>query len=90
MVAAIQLAQPPTPIIGQVLFYCHFPDLLLAKRRSALHRAYRAPLDAIEEYTTGRADCVAVNSRFTQGMSTQEGCAVIKVVVVIGWSRYTA
>lgn len=50
-----------------VLFYCHFPDLLLAQRRSALHSAYRAPLDWVEQQTTGAADAVIVNSRFTQG-----------------------
>lgn len=50
-----------------VLFYCHFPDLLLAQRRSALHAAYRVPLDWVEQQTTGAADAVVVNSRFTQG-----------------------
>ncbi|KAM6170044.1 alpha-1,3/1,6-mannosyltransferase ALG2 [Rhynchocyon petersi] len=49
----------------KILFYCHFPDLLLTKRDSFLKRLYRAPLDWIEEYTTGMADCIMVNSRFT-------------------------
>lgn len=53
----------------QVLFYCHFPDLLLARRRSALHAAYRQVLDAIEEASTGQAHRILVNSRFTQGMA---------------------
>ncbi|KAF1528363.1 Alpha-1,3/1,6-mannosyltransferase ALG2, partial [Eudyptula minor] len=49
----------------KVLFYCHFPDQLLTKRESLLKRIYRLPLDWLEEYTTGMADCIVVNSRFT-------------------------
>lgn len=38
----------------QVLFYCHYPDkLLCTERRSLLKRLYRAPLDWLEEATTG-------------------------------------
>jgi alpha-1,3/alpha-1,6-mannosyltransferase len=51
---------------GKVLFYCHFPDLLLAQRRSLLHMLYRLPLDWIEEKTTGCADMIFVNSNFTK------------------------
>ncbi|KGL81113.1 Alpha-1,3/1,6-mannosyltransferase ALG2, partial [Tinamus guttatus] len=49
----------------KVLFYCHFPDQLLTKRESFLKRLYRIPLDWLEEYTTGMADCIVVNSKFT-------------------------
>ncbi|XP_007948523.1 alpha-1,3/1,6-mannosyltransferase ALG2 [Orycteropus afer afer] len=49
----------------KILFYCHFPDLLLTKRDSFLKQLYRAPIDWVEEYTTGMADCIMVNSRFT-------------------------
>ncbi|KAG9339405.1 hypothetical protein JZ751_023799 [Albula glossodonta] len=52
----------------KVLFYCHFPDQLLTQRQSALKRLYRAPIDWLEEHTTGMADCVVVNSRFTAGV----------------------
>jgi len=52
----------------QVLFYCHFPDLLLAQRRSRAHSAYRAPLDYAEQATTGMADRLLVNSHYTQGL----------------------
>jgi alpha-1,3/alpha-1,6-mannosyltransferase len=51
---------------AQVLFYCHFPDLLLAQRKSPLHRLYRMPLDWFEEKTTGWADMIFVNSNFTK------------------------
>ena len=49
-----------------VLFYCHYPDQLLAPHRSALQRLYRAPFDLLEEVTTGLADAVLVNSNFTR------------------------
>lgn len=42
----------------KVLFYCHFPDQLLTQRKSALKRLYRAPIDWVEERTTGMADMV--------------------------------
>lgn len=50
---------------ARVLFYCHFPDMLLTQRRGILKRLYRAPIDWLEEMTTGMADCVLVNSKFT-------------------------
>lgn len=55
----------------QVLFYCHFPDQLLAKRRSRLHAAYRVVMDGIEESSTGQAHQILVNSSFTQGRAGQ-------------------
>lgn len=49
-----------------VLFYCHFPDKLLCTDRASLFkRCYRAPLDWIEERTTGASTLIAVNSKFT-------------------------
>ena len=47
-------AAPDTTQPRQVLFYCHFPDLLLASRGSRLRSLYRAPLDIIEQSATGR------------------------------------
>lgn len=49
----------------KVVFYCHFPDLLLAKHTTTLRRIYRKPIDYIEERTTGMADLIVVNSKFT-------------------------
>lgn len=52
-----------------VLFYCHYPDLLLAQGRGSWwKRAYRAPFDAIEAWSMGFAQAVAVNSEFTRGV----------------------
>eukprot|EP00928_Gymnodinium_smaydae_P040411 TRINITY_DN27409_c0_g1_i1.p1 TRINITY_DN27409_c0_g1~~TRINITY_DN27409_c0_g1_i1.p1 ORF type:complete len:486 (-),score=117.96 TRINITY_DN27409_c0_g1_i1:234-1691(-) len=59
----LRLAQP-----SGIIFYCHYPDYLLTGRQSLLKRLYRAPLDALEEWTTGRADVVYVNSEFTAGV----------------------
>ncbi|XP_044149899.1 alpha-1,3/1,6-mannosyltransferase ALG2 [Bufo gargarizans] len=49
----------------RVLFYCHFPDQLLTSRISLVKKIYRAPIDWLEEKTTGMADCILVNSHFT-------------------------
>ncbi|XP_057522821.1 uncharacterized protein LOC130802775 [Amaranthus tricolor] len=49
----------------KVVFYCHFPDLLLAKHTTLLRMIYRKPIDFLEERTTGMADLILVNSKFT-------------------------
>ena len=59
------LLQPRVP----VFFYCHFPDLLLVRGRARWwKRLYRMPFDALEEWSMGFADAVAVNSQFTKGV----------------------
>ena len=62
----------PLPVLWSrfsVLFYCHFPDkLLCTARESWLKRLYRRPLDWLEEFTTGWADAIVVNSEFTRGV----------------------
>ncbi|WOH15511.1 hypothetical protein DCAR_0935052 [Daucus carota subsp. sativus] len=50
---------------SKVVFYCHFPDLLLAQHTTSLRRVYRKPIDFVEEVTTGMADLILVNSKFT-------------------------
>ncbi|KAK4804919.1 hypothetical protein SAY86_004736 [Trapa natans] len=49
----------------KVVFYCHFPDLLLAQHTTLLRKVYRKPIDLVEELTTGMADLILVNSKFT-------------------------
>lgn len=49
----------------KILFYCHFPDRLLTKAGGFLKQFYRFPLNYLEEKTTGAADGVLVNSKFT-------------------------
>uniref|UniRef100_A0A915IN17 Alpha-1,3/1,6-mannosyltransferase ALG2 n=1 Tax=Romanomermis culicivorax TaxID=13658 RepID=A0A915IN17_ROMCU len=50
---------------AKIIFYCHFPDQLLVQKTGFLRSLYRKPLNLFEEYTTGLADCVVVNSNFT-------------------------
>lgn len=50
---------------AKILFYCHFPDKLLSSRKTLLKRIYRFPIDLLEEFTTGAAHVVVVNSHFT-------------------------
>ena len=53
-----------------VIFYCHFPDLLLTPagaRDKALYRTYRGPLDRLEVRGLQAADAVVANSAFTAG-----------------------
>ncbi|KAG9229935.1 hypothetical protein BJ875DRAFT_386255 [Amylocarpus encephaloides] len=53
----------------RTLFYCHFPDLLLARGRSSwLKRAYRIPFDTLEQWSMSFADSVVVNSGYTKGV----------------------
>lgn len=60
----------------RVVFYCHFPDKLLAngayvegkmqrKNFGLLKRIYRYPMDWFEEVTTRQADVILANSKFT-------------------------
>lgn len=50
----------------KILFYCHFPDLLLSKDGGILKKLYRLPFDLIEEWSTGVSDQIVVNSNFTK------------------------
>lgn len=70
-VLVVDQVSAPVPLLrllaprARVLFYAHFPDLLLAPRGGSLRAAYRAPFDALEQVTTGLAHGVLVNSHFT-------------------------
>lgn len=52
---------------SKIVFYCHFPDRLVAPQRGGWYRWYRAPIDRLEEITTGMADRILVNSEYTAG-----------------------
>lgn len=51
---------------AKILFYCHFPDQLLAQRTTWLKSIYRIPFDLLEQFTISAADDVIVNSEFTK------------------------
>jgi len=50
---------------ARIIFYCHFPDQLLTPPRTSWYQWYRTPIDRLEEFTTGMAHRVLVNSEFT-------------------------
>jgi alpha-1,3/alpha-1,6-mannosyltransferase len=53
-----------------ILYFCHYPDLLLTPdggRDSPAYRVYRRPLDWLEARGIAVADLVVANSRFTAG-----------------------
>ncbi|KAI9371807.1 hypothetical protein BJX61DRAFT_485784 [Aspergillus egyptiacus] len=57
----------------RILFYCHFPDQLLARRDGGgilgiLKGMYRVPFDWFEGWAIGGADRVVANSKFTRGV----------------------
>lgn len=49
----------------KLVYYCHYPDQLLAPVRRGWYRAYRWPLDVVEGPAMRAADRVLVNSAFT-------------------------
>ena len=70
--AGIKVGPPALPLstnsLAQTLFYCHYPDKLLTQRATWVKFLYRFPIDWMEEWTTGQADEVLVNSKFTAGV----------------------
>ncbi|GBG24704.1 Alpha-1,3/1,6-mannosyltransferase ALG2 [Hondaea fermentalgiana] len=69
---------------AQVVFYCHFPDkLLCVDRGSALKRLYRAPMDWWEERSTGAADAVVVNSKFTASVFRESFASLERVDLAV-------
>ncbi|GMR36242.1 hypothetical protein PMAYCL1PPCAC_06437 [Pristionchus mayeri] len=50
---------------ARVVFYCHFPDLLLTDRASRLKKLYRNVIDGLEAWSMNYADVICVNSNFT-------------------------
>lgn len=53
---------------ARVIFYCHFPDKLLAKKGGSLKAVYRLPFDWLESWSTGCSDTIVVNSNFTKSV----------------------
>jgi alpha-1,3/alpha-1,6-mannosyltransferase len=66
-----------------ILFYCHFPDLLLARgRESAIKRLYRWPFDALEQWSMTYAHTIAVNSLFTRDVVAKTWPKLIRQVPI--------
>lgn len=73
-VAVVDIVTLPAAVLAfcgvPTLFYCHFPDKLLARTLvrappTPLRRAYRIAVDTLEARALAAAAAVAVNSRFT-------------------------
>jgi alpha-1,3/alpha-1,6-mannosyltransferase len=60
----LRLLQPK----ARIIFYCHFPDKLLAKKGGILKTLYRGPFDWVESWSTGCSDKIVVNSNFTKSV----------------------
>lgn len=60
----------------KIIFYCHFPDKLLApkasNKTSLLRRLYRIVFDYFEEVSINYADEILVNSEFTRSVFQRE------------------
>ncbi|KAL9085051.1 MAG: hypothetical protein Q9165_007792 [Trypethelium subeluteriae] len=80
--ACIPLLRLLAPRKTRILFYCHFPDKLLVREEKGDggwavrllqwgKKRYRVPFDWVEEWSTGSADGIVVNSRFTRGVFKQ-------------------
>jgi alpha-1,3/alpha-1,6-mannosyltransferase len=50
--------------------------MLLAQHTTMLRRLYRKPIDMIEETTTGMADLILVNSKFTATTFARTFCSL--------------
>ncbi|KAL2444024.1 Alpha-1,3/1,6-mannosyltransferase alg-2 [Exophiala dermatitidis] len=60
----------------RTLFYCHFPDQLLADRRAGdvlglFKRMYRLPFDWFEGWSMSASDKIVVNSAFTKSVASR-------------------
>ena len=82
----------------RILFYCHFPDLLLVQGRQRLSkRIWRLGFDWLEGWGIRGADTIIVNSNFTKsvvegvwkGVGGKKGVTVVYPCVHIGDSRKT-
>ncbi|KAF8650067.1 hypothetical protein AX16_005431 [Volvariella volvacea WC 439] len=94
---------PFLKIVGdtRVVFYCHFPDKLLASGEfqftkssegkgkapqndmGLLKKMYRYPMDFLEEATTGQADLVLANSKFTKRVFREYFGGVVQLPRVV-------
>ncbi|KEF53951.1 alpha-1,3/alpha-1,6-mannosyltransferase [Exophiala aquamarina CBS 119918] len=74
--ACVPLLRWLYPHRQRTLFYCHFPDQLLADRRTSgvlglLKKLYRLPFDWFEGWSMGGSDQIVVNSTFTKSVASR-------------------
>jgi alpha-1,3/alpha-1,6-mannosyltransferase len=71
---------------ARLVFYCHFPDLLLTPPRRGWYQRYRILLDRLESTAVEKADRLLVNSCFTAEVfrKTFPRCSLTPEVVYPG------
>lgn len=74
--ACVPLLRWLYPRRQRTLFYCHFPDQLLADRRAAglvglVKKIYRFPFDWFEGWSMSASDKIVVNSGFTKAVASK-------------------
>lgn len=74
--ACVPLLRWLYPRRQRTLFYCHFPDQLLADRRAAgllglVKKIYRFPFDWFEGWSMSASDKIVVNSGFTKTVASK-------------------
>ncbi|EXJ75236.1 alpha-1,3/alpha-1,6-mannosyltransferase [Cladophialophora psammophila CBS 110553] len=74
--ACVPLLRWLYPHRQRTLFYCHFPDQLLADRRTSgllglAKRIYRFPFDWLEGWSMSASDRIVVNSEFTKSVASR-------------------
>ncbi|RMD43046.1 hypothetical protein DV735_g2098, partial [Chaetothyriales sp. CBS 134920] len=72
--ACVPLLRWLYPKRQRTLFYCHFPDQLLADRKDGgalgvVKSLYRIPFDWFEGWSMGASDKIVVNSNFTKSVA---------------------
>ncbi|EIW85584.1 glycosyltransferase family 4 protein [Coniophora puteana RWD-64-598 SS2] len=80
----------------RTLFYCHFPDKLLAngelilvdgeiqkRKAGAVKSLYRMPMDWLEEVTTAQSDVILANSKFTARVTRSQFPSIHKPLRVV-------
>lgn len=68
---------------ARVIFYCHYPDMLLTTRTNLLKKAYRMPIDYLEQITTAQAHEILVNSNYTLGVFQKTFTSIDKIPTVL-------
>ncbi|XP_044738940.1 alpha-1,3/1,6-mannosyltransferase ALG2 [Chrysoperla carnea] len=53
---------------SKIIYYCHYPDMLLSQPGGTLKQIYRMPLNLMEEYSIYWAHKTLVNSYFTSSV----------------------
>lgn len=74
--ACVPLLRWLYPSRQRTLFYCHFPDQLLADRQSSgllgmAKSIYRLPFDWLEGWSMSASDKIVVNSTFTKSVAAR-------------------